>query len=186
MRALAPLSALLLLLALAVARRGADAAAAEQRIAPGVKAGGLDVGGLTVDEAAAKLQQTYGPPLYNPIAVQVAGRRFRLTPKESGLKFDTILTAKRAYHAGHANPAVDVPLATSVSKARVRTFARRVAKRGLPRAARRDDPHHAAPHLPPQVADGPLARRQGAARRDQAHAEQRHGAARASARSARS
>ncbi|HYH91116.1 MAG TPA: L,D-transpeptidase family protein [Solirubrobacteraceae bacterium] len=128
MRTLGPLSALVLLLAFAAPAAAQQPPPAEQRIAPGVKAGGLDVGGLTVNEAAAKLQQTYGPPLYNPISVQVAGRRFRLTPKESGLKFDTILTAKRAYHAGVANPAVDVPLATSLSKARVRTFARGVAK----------------------------------------------------------
>jgi hypothetical protein len=79
-----------------------------------------------VGEAAVKLQQTYGPKLYNPIAVHVAGRVFRLTPKQSGLKFDTVLTAKRAYQAGRSNPAADVPLATSVDKAKVRTFARRI------------------------------------------------------------
>ena len=125
MRSLAPLSALLVLLAFAAP---AAAQQPEQRIRPGVKAGGLDVGGLTVPEAAVKLQQTYGPALYNPISVQVAGRRFRLTPNQSGLKFDTVLTAKRAYHAGQANPAVDIALATSLDKARVRTFARGVAK----------------------------------------------------------
>ena len=128
MRALAPLTALLLLLVLAAPAAAQTPPPPEQRIAPGVKAGGLDVGNLLVGEAAVKLQQTYGPPMYNPISVHVAGRRFRLTPKQSGLKFDTVLTAKRAYHAGVKNPAVDVPLATSVSKAKVRTFARRVAR----------------------------------------------------------
>ena len=127
MRCFAPLSALVLLLVLAAPAAAQQPPPPEQRIAPGVKAGGLDVGNLTVAEAAAKLQQTYGPPLYNPISVQVAGRRFRLAPKESGLKFDTVLTAKRAYHAGQANPAVDVPLATAFNRARVRTFARGIA-----------------------------------------------------------
>jgi lipoprotein-anchoring transpeptidase ErfK/SrfK len=125
MRRLAPLAALLALLVLAAP---VAAQQPEQRIAPGVKAGGLDVGNLTVAEAAAKLQATYGPPLYNPISVRLAGRRFRLTPKQSGLHFDTILTAKRAYHDGAKNPAADVPLATSIDSARVRTFARSVGR----------------------------------------------------------
>jgi L,D-transpeptidase catalytic domain/Putative peptidoglycan binding domain len=127
MRAIAPLTTLLLLLVLA-APAAAQTPPPEQRIAPGVKAGGLDVGNLTVGEAAVKLQQTYGPKLYNPVSVHVAGRIFRLAPKQSGLKFDTVLTAKRAYYAGRTNPAADVPLATSVDKARVRAFARRVGR----------------------------------------------------------
>jgi len=128
MRANAPLTTFLLLLVLAVPAAGQTPLPPEQRIAPGVKAGGLAVGNLTVAEAAAKLQQTSGPALYNPVAVHVGGQRFRLTPKQSKLKFDTILTAKRAYQAGLANPAADIALATSVSEARVRAFARRVAR----------------------------------------------------------
>ncbi len=128
MRAIAPLTMLLLLLVLAVPAAAQTPLPAEPRITPGVKAGGLDVGGLTVGEAAVKLQQTYGPPLYNPVAVHVGGQKFRIGPKQSKLKFDTVLTAKRAYQAGLANPAADVPLATSISKARVRSFARRVAR----------------------------------------------------------
>ncbi|MEO8687612.1 MAG: L,D-transpeptidase family protein [Solirubrobacteraceae bacterium] len=128
MRALAPLTSLLVLLVLA-APAAAQTPPPEPRIAPGVKAGGLDVGNLTIGEAAVKLQQTYGAPLYNPISVYVGGRRFRLAPKQSGLKFDTVLTAKRALYAGRTNPTVDIPLATSLDKARVRTFARTVARK---------------------------------------------------------
>lgn len=139
MRPLVPLTALLFFLIFAAPAAAQTPLPPEQRIAPGVKAGGLDVGNLTVGEAAVKLQQTYGPPLYNAISVHVAGRRFRLTPKQSRLKFDTVLTAKRAYYAGRATSeavtrpqaeavSVDVPLATSVDKSRVRTFARRVAR----------------------------------------------------------
>jgi lipoprotein-anchoring transpeptidase ErfK/SrfK len=127
MRAIAPLTTLLLLLVLAVPA-AAQTPPPEPRIAPGVKAGGLDVGTLSVGEAAVKLQQTYGPPLYNAVAVHVGGQKFRIGPKQSKLKFDTVLTAKRAYNAGLADPAADVPLATSVSKSRIRTFARRVAR----------------------------------------------------------
>jgi len=127
MRAPTLLPTLLLLLVLA-APAAAQTPPPEQRIAPGVKAGGLDVGNLTVGEAAVKLQQTYGPKLYNRISVHLAGRQFRLTPQQAKLKFDTNLTAKRALYAGRTNPAVDVPLATSVSKARIRTFARKIGK----------------------------------------------------------
>jgi hypothetical protein len=123
MRRLAPLAALALLLVLAAP---AAAQEPEPRIAAGVKAGGLDVGNLTVAEAAAKLQQTYGPPLYNAVSVRVAGRRFRLLPRESGLTFDTIRSANRAYYAGRTNPAADVKLVISFSRPRVRAFARRV------------------------------------------------------------
>ena len=122
-----PAHPLLLLLVLAVPAAAQTPPPPEPRIAPGVKAGGLDVGNLTVAEAAVKLQQTYGPPLYNPVAVHVGGRRFRLGPKRSKLKFDTVLTAKRAYHAGRATrrPTSRSP---QLDKARVRTFARRVAR----------------------------------------------------------
>jgi lipoprotein-anchoring transpeptidase ErfK/SrfK len=126
MRRLGPVLALLLLLVLAAP---AAAQQPEPRIAPGVKAGGLDVGGLTVGEAAVKLQQTYGPPLYNPISVYVGGRRFRIGPRQSRLTFDTIKTAKRAYYAGRTNPAADVALATSFDRARVRAFARSIARK---------------------------------------------------------
>jgi hypothetical protein len=127
MRALAPLVGLLVLLVLA-APAPAQTPPAEQRIALGVKAHGLDVGGLTLPEAAAKLQQTFGGALARNISVQVAGRRYRLTMKKAGLKFDTALTAKRAYYAGKSNPAADVPLAIEWDRARVEALAARVSR----------------------------------------------------------
>ena len=177
MRRLAPLIALLLLPAMAAPAAAQTPPPSEQRIAPGVKAGGLDVGNLTVPQAAVYLQQTYGPRLYNPISVRLVGRRFRLTPAQSKLSFDINRTAQRAYDAGRTDPAADVPLAISLDRARVRTFARGRRPRDLPRAPRREHPHHAAPHLPPQVRARPLARRQGAARLDRRHAHQPRGAA---------
>ena len=58
MRPPVPLAAVVLLLVLA-----APASAQEQRIAPGTKAGDLDVGGLTEPEAIVKLQQSYNAAL---------------------------------------------------------------------------------------------------------------------------
>jgi hypothetical protein len=127
MRALAPLTGVLLLLVLA-APAAAQTPPPDKRIALGVKAHGLDVGGLTPPEAAAKLQQTFGPALARNISVQVAGRRYRLTMRKAGLKFDTSRTAWRAYYSGRTNPAADVPLAIEWDRDRIQTLARRVSR----------------------------------------------------------
>ena len=128
MRALAPLTALLLLLVLA-ASAAAQTPPPEPRIAAGVKAGGLDVGNLTIGRGRGQAPADLRAAALQPASRSISrGRIFRLTPKQSKLKFDTILTAKRAYNAGRTNPAADVPLATSASKARIRTFARSVAR----------------------------------------------------------
>ena len=128
MRALAPLTGVLLLLLVLAAPAAAQAPPPDKRIAPGVKAHGLDVGNLTPPEAAAKLQQTFGPALARNISIQVAGRRYRLTMKKAGLKFDTSRTAWRAYYSGRTNPAADVPLAIEWDRDRIETLARRVSR----------------------------------------------------------
>ena len=59
----------LLLLPLVLLALPAPASAAEQVIAPGVKAGGVDVGGQTVESAASNLQLALGEQLGRPIDV---------------------------------------------------------------------------------------------------------------------
>ena len=113
------LSALVLLLVLA-----APAAAQEPRIAPGTKAGNLDVGGLTVGEAVVRLQQSYNASLGRPISVQVAGRRYRLTMKKAKLAFDAPLTARRALR----QPGANVPLAITWDAKVVEKLSKRVAR----------------------------------------------------------
>jgi lipoprotein-anchoring transpeptidase ErfK/SrfK len=113
------LSAVVLLLVLA-----APAAAQEERIAPGTKAGNLDVGGLTVPEAVARLQQSYNASLGRPISIQVAGRRYRLTFTKAKLAFDAPLTARRALR----QPGANVPLAITWDRKVVRKLSERVAK----------------------------------------------------------
>ncbi len=113
------LSALALLLVLA-----APAGAQEPRIAPGTKAGNLDVGGLTVQEAVVKLQQSYNASLGRPLSIQVAGRRYRLTIKKAKLAFDAPLTARRALR----QPAANVPLAITWDQKVVQKLSDRVAK----------------------------------------------------------
>ena len=104
------------------------------RIAPGIHAGGVHVGGLTVAEAATKLQASLGARLRSPVAVRVAGRRFRLRPRRVGLRFDAPRTARRAYKAGVRAPApgagdpVDVPVAVEFSRKRLRAFVASVGR----------------------------------------------------------
>ena len=113
------LSALVLLLVLA-----APAAAQEPRIAPGTKAGNLDVGGLTAGEAVVRLQQSYNASLGRPLSVQVAGRRYRLTMKKAKLAFDAPLTARRALR----QPGANVPLAITWDAKVVEKLSKRVGR----------------------------------------------------------
>ena len=50
---------------------------------PGVRAGGVDLSGLLVADAAAKLQATLEPAFARPISVNLAGRVFHLTAKDA-------------------------------------------------------------------------------------------------------
>jgi lipoprotein-anchoring transpeptidase ErfK/SrfK len=104
-------------------------APAEPTIAPGTKAGGIDVGGLTLAQATQRLTEAAGPPLARNVSVHVAGRRFRLTAARLHLKFDAQLSAKRAYYGGRDNPQpVDVPLAVGYRRAAVEAFAATIAR----------------------------------------------------------
>jgi lipoprotein-anchoring transpeptidase ErfK/SrfK len=108
------------------------------RIAAGVFAGGVDLSGLTADEAAARLQERLGPRLAEPVVVRTAGRRFTLAPSEAKLSFDARTTAKRALAAAKPAPGptaaaggaafgADVPLAVRHARIPVKAFAGRVA-----------------------------------------------------------
>jgi lipoprotein-anchoring transpeptidase ErfK/SrfK len=103
----------------------------EPRIPPGAKAHGLDIGNLTLTEAAAALDSAFGAKLAQNVEVRVAGHRFTLTPKAIGFVFDPLRTARRANIAANQVPPqpdgsrpVDIPLVTSVDR---RKLAARVA-----------------------------------------------------------
>lgn len=113
-----------------------------ERIAAGISAGGVDVSGLTVDEAASRLNASLRSKLERDVVVRRAGKTFRLSAKRAKLRFDHVTTAKRALYAGRARapapaaPAlIDVPLALSYSTRAVQRFAARV-DRGLSIQAR--------------------------------------------------
>jgi lipoprotein-anchoring transpeptidase ErfK/SrfK len=133
-------------LAFCVAPASASPPATGERIPAGVTAASLPVSGLTIEEAAARLDATFGERLRKGVSVKAAGRLFRMSAKQARVKFDALRTAKRALYAGRdlaktppvpgAPPkSVDVPLAINISQSAVRRFAGRV-DRGLSRSPR--------------------------------------------------
>ncbi len=109
-----------------------------ERIAGGITAAGTDLSGLTVEEAAAKLQSVHGERLERGvITVQAADITWRLRTEVADVRLDAMKSATRAVHAGRssAGQPVDVPLAVSYAKRAVDRFVARIDKR-LSRAAR--------------------------------------------------
>ncbi len=101
----------------------------EPVIPPGATAAGLDVGGLTLSAAAAKLEATFGPRLALPVQVRVARYRRTLRPRAVAFTFDAPRTALRAYKRSTRDGPVDVPLAVDYNWERIRDFARAVDRR---------------------------------------------------------
>ena len=119
----------ILLLFLAAPAGAAAQPPPEPVIPPGATAAGLDVGGLTLSAAAAKLEATFGPRLALPVEVRVARYRRALRPRAAAFVFDTQRTALRAYKRATRDGPVDVPLAVDYDWERVREFARAVDRR---------------------------------------------------------
>ena len=127
-----PLTAALL----ALAALPATASAQEPLIPAGATAAGVDVGGLTVEAAAAKLDATFTEVVNRRIEVRVAGRRVRTGMKAIGFRFQPLRTARRANQAALATPPaadgtrrVDVPLATRWGRKKLNAFIQRVHRR---------------------------------------------------------
>lgn len=100
-------------LLIACAIVGAAPAHADDRvIAPGVSAGGVDVGGLTVDAAAARLDAALTPHLSRPVVLRSGDEVFRLTAEAAGVKLDAPRTAKRA---AQVRPAPGTPAGGGVT-----------------------------------------------------------------------
>jgi lipoprotein-anchoring transpeptidase ErfK/SrfK len=109
-----------------------------ERIPSGITAAGTDLAGLTVDEAAAKLQSIHGERIERGIiTVQAADITWTLKTVDANATFDALTSAKRALYAGRdaAGAAVDVPLEVSYTKGVVDAFVAKIAKR-LSRPAR--------------------------------------------------
>ena len=120
-----------------VALIGAAPAVAQQplpgeRIAAGITAAGTDVSGLTVDEAAARLQEVHGARLENGlVTARAADITWRFKTADAAVQFDELQSAKRALYAGRTagGRAIDVSLAVTYTKEPVEKFASRIDKR---------------------------------------------------------
>jgi len=112
-----------------------------ERIAVGISAAGTDVSGLTVDEAAARIQGIHGERLERGlVTVQAADITWQLKSLDAGVGFDALTSAKRALYAGRtaAGQPVDVPLAVTFTASAVERFVARINKR-LRRPARNSE-----------------------------------------------
>jgi hypothetical protein len=104
------------------------ASAAEQVIADGVTAGGVEIGGQSVETAASTLQLALGDKLAAPIVVNAGAKRFTLQPAtDAQFAFDPVTTAKRAYYAGRdKGPGQEVALALKWSNRALQAWSRTV------------------------------------------------------------
>jgi hypothetical protein len=111
--------------------------APEPTIAQGVKAGGVDLSGMTQEQAEAALNAALAAPLARDLFLGASGIQFRLTMAQAKLRFDAHATAKHALAAvpgpppasGGASVGVDVPLVLSHSRLAVRAFVAAAARR---------------------------------------------------------
>ncbi|MGC5167283.1 VanW family protein [Luteimicrobium sp. DT211] len=64
------------------------------KIAHGTTVAGVDVGGLTVDDAVATLDDELGDRATEPVAVVAGGKKAQLLPRKAGLTFDARATVE--------------------------------------------------------------------------------------------
>ena len=72
---------------------------AKTKIAEGVTVNGVDVGGLTPEQARTKLSAALLQPLNRPVSVRYQGRRFTLTPERAKIAIDIDGSVDRAMEA---------------------------------------------------------------------------------------
>src|SRR3954454_13658311 len=153
MRRVAPI-AILACLALAVPAASGD----DRVIAQGVTAGGVDLGGMTVDQAAVTLQSVLSDHLQRDLVYTAGGTAYRLSMVQAKLRFDAMRTAKRAADVpppapadpgtpgGGTAPGVDVPLAIGYSHVAVKAWVAAVARQAY-RAPRDASVHITLRHI---------------------------------------
>jgi hypothetical protein len=105
----------------------APAGAQVTTIRPGVSAGGVDLSGLTVPDATAKLDAELAPRLAADLVLGVGGRVWALKMVDAKLELDADRTAKRALYA--PADAVQVAPALSHSQVAVKEFVESIARR---------------------------------------------------------
>ena len=82
------LAALLMLLIFGSVGVYAVDASQDDRIAEGVRVAGVDVGGMTKDDARRAVAQHVEEPLRKPLRVKYAGKKFKLTAEQADVEAD--------------------------------------------------------------------------------------------------
>ncbi|HEV2998772.1 MAG TPA: L,D-transpeptidase family protein [Solirubrobacteraceae bacterium] len=114
--------------------------ARRDRIASGVRIGGVDVGGLGAAAARAKLERDVGARLGRPVTVHSQGHTWRITPREAALRVDVNGMVTEAVAVSRQGSIFsrttrdlfggslhrEIPLQQSYSHAAVRAFTARV------------------------------------------------------------
>jgi vancomycin resistance protein YoaR len=72
------------------------------RVFPGVHVGGVDLSGLTAEEAARALTGSFGYADQRVIVLVDGNARTELTPAELGISYDLLATVERAYAVGRS------------------------------------------------------------------------------------
>jgi lipoprotein-anchoring transpeptidase ErfK/SrfK len=90
----------------------------------GVTAGGVDLSGLTLADAQAKLEATIGAKVNADLVLGAAGRPWTLKAADAKLVFDSLTTAKRAIRAKAPG---DVGVKLTHSRLAVKAFVAKVA-----------------------------------------------------------
>ena len=112
------------------------------RIAQGVTVEGVDVGGLTVAQARARLQRRIADPAQEPVVVTLDGRPRSLDARKAGVQPDVAGAAMQAAAAGRDDGFIsrglrelrgdrveaDIPLPVRIKRAEVRRFVDGLAK----------------------------------------------------------
>jgi vancomycin resistance protein YoaR len=73
-------------------------------VLPGTRVAGVDIGGLTVTQAADKLRVELAVKLNKPVTVEIAGRKETVQAEEAGLELDVVATIGQA-RSGFPTPA---------------------------------------------------------------------------------
>jgi vancomycin resistance protein YoaR len=105
-------------LAIVVFATVAERVVHRDEVLPGVRAGGVDLGGLSEREALAALQHTGTELLTRPITLTAGSKRLSVDPSAVGLQVDERATVRAAREAGRADNPVDQLLGAALRRIR--------------------------------------------------------------------
>jgi lipoprotein-anchoring transpeptidase ErfK/SrfK len=113
------------------------------QLAAGTRVAGIEVGGLTREQALERVHAREGPRITRPAHVQLGERRYTLSAKRAGVRFDPSRAIERAYAAGRKGSFLargwrtltgkkfvyDIAVPVSVDRAAIRAFIGRIGRK---------------------------------------------------------